>query len=105
MTDLKNESTTMEKLNMSQKEIWEEVAYIDPETPFALSKCVTIHLPKNLENQLPSVIILSFLEIRSHPHCKHFDGQKHRFYLCPFSHCNFTALLWLVEIGLYVIPL
>ena len=61
LTDLKDESSTMEKLNMSQKEIWEEVAFINAETPFSLTKCVTIHLPKKLENQLPQVTIFCLL--------------------------------------------
>ena len=55
MIDLKNESVTEANFNLSQSDIWEESPYIDPEAPFSLTKCVTVNLPRSLNNHHPSV--------------------------------------------------
>ena len=49
--DLKDESATKANFNLTQSDIWEESAFIDPEAPFSLSKCVTVNLPNDLKNQ------------------------------------------------------
>ena len=48
---MKNESATKANFNLTQSDIWEESAFIDPEAPFSLSKCVTVNLPNDLKNQ------------------------------------------------------